>query len=169
MWFASKEKTKEHADELIAQARLCRDEENILEALNLLEKAIHLDKEYATPYGEYGIALAMQKNNNDRAEYNGLFAIVKDSKNAIQWRNLAHIYYLLGRYPKAYVATIMAETLGKNVENLENIKARIKESMTEHQLNELPKIEEKVKEVYYRHKNHPTIMPEPFIDESLNI
>ena len=168
MWFTSKEKAKEHADKLIKKARQERDKENIIEALSLLEKAIRLDKEYATPYGEYGIVLALYKNN-DQAEYNGHFAIVKASKCVTQWRNLAQIYYLLGRFHKAYVAILVAETLDPQLENVQKLKSLIKAIMSPDQLKDIDQIEQNTKQAFSKYAKQEIIMPEQFIEDALSI
>lgn len=169
MWFTSKEKTKEHADKLMEKARHERDKDNILEALSLLEQAIRQDKKYATPYGEYGIVLAKQKNNVERAEYNGHQAIVKASQSAIQWRNLAHIYYLLGRYQKAFVAIVVAETLNPKLENVQKLKSLIQAIMNAAQLKTLNIIEEKTKQVFSKFQKEDVIMPDVFLQETLGV
>ncbi len=169
MWFQSKEKNREQADKLLEKARQAREKENILEALESVEKAIHLDKEYATSYGEYGIVLALEKNNFERAEYNGQLAVIKDSKNAVQWRNLAHTYYLLGKYQKAFVTILVAETLNPQLENVQKLKSLIKAIMNAEQLKTLDIIEEKTKQVFSKFQKEDVIMPDLFLQETLNI
>lgn len=169
MWFQSKEKTREQTDKLLEKARQAREQQKIIEALELVEKAIHLDNEYATSYGEYGIILALEKNNFERAEYNGQLAVIKDSKNAFQWKNLAYTYYLLGKCQKAFVAIVVAESLDPQLENVQKLKSLIKAIMNAEQLRTLDIIEEKTKLTFSKFQKEDVIMPDLFLQKALGI
>ena len=116
MWLKSRDKIQKIIEQLLEKARKEREKGNIQEALTVIQEAIHLDKENAISFGEYGITLAMEKYDDTKAEYNGQYAVMKSSQDAVQWANLARIYYLLESYKKALISILVAELIDHELE-----------------------------------------------------
>ena len=168
MWLKSRDKIQKIIEQLLEKARKEREKGNIQEALTVIQEAIHLDKENAISFGEYGITLAMEKYDDTKAEYNGQYAVMKSSQDAVQWANLARIYYLLESYKKALISILVAELIDHELENVQKIEMQIEEAMGPEQVNTILKIAEKTRNVFTKYKSLESITPDSLFKEVLN-